>query len=125
MHRKLTHGVGIANFASRFRWILFLFSFAFSIGCTACSTTPKESASEAPQQPSALPCPVTQTMCTMEYAPVHCVLKLGREELAASDAENSCRGKLILHEKWCKLSANGTKQGKKPQPVIECRSNAN
>jgi hypothetical protein len=111
--------------AVSFRWLFVFIPVFLTVGCTACSTTPKESASEAPQLPSALPCPVTQTMCTMEYAPVRCVLKQGQDELAAVDAENSCRGKLILNEKWCKLIAEASNLGKKPQPVVECRPNAN
>ena len=105
--------------AFSFRWIFVLLALVFAVGCTACSTTPKESESEASHQPSALSCPVTQTMCTMEFAPVRCVLKQGSDELAAVDAENSCRGRIILNEKWCALKATKSRQGDKP-PVVEC-----
>jgi hypothetical protein len=110
--------------AVSFRWIFVFIPVVLTVGCTVCSTTSKDSASEAPEQPSALPCPVTQTMCTMEYAPVRCFLKQGQDEIAAVDAENSCRGKLLLNEKWCKLSNDASNQGKKPHPVVECRPNA-
>jgi hypothetical protein len=106
--------------AFSFSWMFVLIALVFAAGCTACSTTPKESSSEALQHPSALPCPVTQTMCTMEFAPVRCVMKQGPDELAAVEAENACRGKIILNEKWCALSAAASSQGKKPPPVVEC-----
>ncbi len=105
--------------ADCFRWTSVFVPIVLSVGCTACSTTPKESASEAPHQPSAMLCPVTQTMCTMEYAPVRCVLKQGSDELAVVDAENACRGKIILNEKWCALKTANSSQGEK-SPAVEC-----